>query len=117
MLGGDFYDTAIRSLSDQGITVFQTLRGADKRAIKFITVCRAFESRQFRCKFPNNLEGNRINLQYTGVISEGVIMTGWGAWVRDAVSGPTTIVKNKNISFTGKSPGDHMGMVLTDNPS
>ena len=117
MFRSNFQDSSVRAFCNQCISVWQSLCGADIGAVKLGSIGKQQKSRFQRRILPGNLQCDRIELQHTGIISSGMIHTGYrtGIWI--SVTAFPAVVKHQQVSFSRKTFWYHVQMVLPDNPA
>ena len=70
-----------------------------------------------RSVLPHDLEGNGIEFQNTGVVALSGLHADGGAGVGIVVTGPAAVVEHEDVAGTGQTVGNHVGMMLTDDPA
>ena len=68
-------------------------------------------------QFPDHLQCYRVKLQHTAVITQGIFYTDGSRWIRHPVSAPAAIVKYHQVAFAWQTLGDHVKMMLANDPA
>ena len=68
-------------------------------------------------QFPYHFQCNRIELQHTAVIPQCIFDADWRRWVGGPVAAPAAVIKDHQVAFARQTLGNHVEMMLSDNPS
>ena len=117
MVAGHFKNAAVGTFVDEGIAVFQALHIADIRAIEPIRVGWLREIRLIRRVAPFDIERHRVDLKDPRIVAPGIFHPVRRRRIGGAVPGPAAVIEDQNIARPRQSLGDHMRMVLADNPA
>ena len=117
VLGRDLDQMTVGALSDKRVAVGQTLGRADERRVEAAAVGKGEPAGFERGVLPRDLERDGVELQNARVVA----VDGVGAVGRDGVgrvvSRGTAVIEDQQIALAGKALGDHMKVMLADNPA
>ena len=117
VLGRDLDQVTVGALGDKRVAVGQTLGRADERRVEAAAVGKGEPAGFERGVLPRDLERDGVELQNARVVA----VDGVGAVGRDSVgrvvSRGTAVIEDQQIALAGKALGDHMKVMLADNPA
>ena len=112
-----FYDTAVRAFVNHGIPVGKTLDAAHIRAVEFTGVRGDCMAQLLGGELPHHFQCYRIKFQDTAVIALRIFRAEGRAGIGHAVAGPAAVVEYQQVAFPGQAFGDHVKMMLADDPA
>ena len=65
-------------------------------------------------QFPNNFQCNRVDFYYTRVVTQVNFCTIFTHSVWNAITSPTTVVEDQDVTFTWQTFWNHVAVMLTD---
>jgi len=117
VFGCDFYEATVAAFGDEGVAVGEALDGADQGAVEFVVFDQRGQASFLGGVLPNDFEGERVKFDDAGMVAFGMVDALWGSGVGCAVTRHAAVVEEEDVAFSGKTFGNHVGVVLANDPT